>query len=128
VRGSILLVGLDESRRDRVSAAVPAGFQVVAVDRADQALEAMARALPAAVVVDFPVPLRDGRLLTAVLKADPATAGVPVLAYTAWNYRRTRAAALSAGCAAVLGADASAHEVSAALGELLLGAAAYAAR
>jgi CheY-like chemotaxis protein len=121
----ILLVGLDERRRHCAGAGMPAGYEVVAVDRGDDALEALARGLPAAVVVDFPVPLRDGRLLTAALKSDPATAGVPVLAYTTWNYRRTRAAALSAGCAAVLGADASADEVSGALGELLLGDAAH---
>jgi CheY-like chemotaxis protein len=67
------------------------------------------------VVVDFPVPLRSGGCLTAAIKQDPGTSHVPVIAYSGWNYPRTRATAREYGCAEFVARSADAGALVAAV-------------
>lgn len=79
MESSFLPVGLDEERTARMRTALP-DARIAEVATGDEALD-RAKTRPAlALVVDFPVPLGDGRALTAVLKADPDTASIPVVA------------------------------------------------
>lgn len=72
------------------------GFSVETVENAERALEALRRRRPDLILMDIAMPGMDGLELTRLLKADPATAAIPVVALTAsamkGDERRTRAA------------------------------------
>jgi two-component system, cell cycle response regulator DivK len=69
--------------------------------QANDALEglALARAhLPCLILMDIQLPGIDGLAATRVLKADPATAAIPVLALTAFAMTGDEARIRAAGC------------------------------
>ena len=94
----VYFVGLDAFAERRVRNALPIGATVTGIGTGDAALERIRATGAAAVVVDFPIPLRDGRTLTEALKSEPALAAVPVIAYSGWGFARTRATAHRLGC------------------------------
>src|SRR5207247_10310930 len=53
----------------------------------------------ALILRDIQLPGEDGRTVTRVLKADPATSAIPVVALTAHAMTGDRQQALNAGCA-----------------------------
>jgi two-component system cell cycle response regulator DivK len=60
---------------------------------------AIARAeLPDLILMDVQLPGMDGLAATALLKNDPATAGIPVIALTAMAMKSDRERSLKAGC------------------------------
>ena len=95
----ILLVEDNEMNRDMLSRRLKRkGFEVsIAVDGA-AALEAVAREKPELVLMDLSLPIMDGWEATKRLKADPATAGIPVIALTAHAMSGDREKAIEAGC------------------------------
>ena len=78
------------------------GHQVVAAASAEEADGLLAASLPELVVVDVRLPGLDGLSLTRKLRADPATASIPVLVMSAYARLEDRAAAFEAGCTAWL--------------------------
>lgn len=58
--------------------------------------------LPNIVLMDISIPIIDGYQATRILKADPATAAIPILALTAHAMTDDRARAMQAGCDAYL--------------------------
>ena len=63
----------------------------------------MARAHgPDLILMDLTMPLVDGLEATRVLKADPATSAIPIVALTAHVGEADRAAAAEAGCVGFL--------------------------
>jgi CheY-like chemotaxis protein len=59
---------------------------------------ALARACrPGLVLCDLDMPGTNGYAVAATLRADPATACVPLVALTGWNDKATRCASLAAG-------------------------------
>jgi two-component system, cell cycle response regulator DivK len=76
-----------------------AGYEVEAVGSGEAALAAIAEHRPQLVLMDVQLPGRDGLDLTRDLKAEPATAEIPVVALTAHAMRGDDEAALAAGCA-----------------------------
>jgi len=95
----LLLVEDNEMNRDMLSRRLQRkGFEVeIAVD--GQAGVDMAVALtPDLVLMDMSLPVMDGWEATRQLKADPATANIPVIALTAHAMEGDREKALEAGC------------------------------
>ncbi len=56
-----------------------AGYRVLRAARGDEAIEIARAAKPAAVILDLVLPVKDGWEVLKELKADPATAQIPVL-------------------------------------------------
>ena len=79
----ILLVEDNEMNRDMLSRRLRRrGYDVLEAENGDTALE-MARGQPDVILMDIGLPGRDGWEVAAALKADPATAELPVIALTA---------------------------------------------
>jgi CheY-like chemotaxis protein len=96
---TVVLVEDNDMNRDMLSRRlVRRGWVVeVAVD-GQHALEVVGRVLPDLVLMDMGLPVLDGWEATRRLKADPATAAIPVVALTAHAMSTDRDAALAAGC------------------------------
>jgi len=75
------------------------GYRVEVAGAADEALQKLAQRLPNLILMDLQLPGRDGLSLTRELKADPATAGIPVIALTAHAMTGDREQTIAAGCA-----------------------------
>ena len=74
-----------------------AGYEVEAVRSGEAALAAIAEHRPQLVLMDVQLPGRDGLELTRDLKAEPATAEIPIVALTAHAMRGDDEQALAAG-------------------------------
>ena len=95
----ILLVEDNEMNRDMLSRRLArrAYEVVIAVDGENGLLLAASEA-PDLILMDMSLPLLDGWEATRRLKADPATAHIPVIALTAHAMSSDREKALEAGC------------------------------
>ena len=62
-----------------------AGFAVTVVEDPAQAFESVKKSKPALVIMDLYMPGFDGRDVCRKLKADPATADIPVVLFTGSN-------------------------------------------
>ena len=74
------------------------GFRVEEATNGREALDKAELNPPDAIVMDLSLPEMDGWEATRRLKADPATAGIPVVAATAHAMVGDREKALAAGC------------------------------
>lgn len=73
------------------------GWEVSVLARGNGALEAVRADPPAVVILDLMLPGMSGLDIVTELRADPATAGLPVLMLTATGHGRDREAAERAG-------------------------------
>jgi len=74
------------------------GFAVAGAETAAQARSVLAHATPDLILMDIQLPDADGLEFTKELKADPANAGIPVIALTAHAMPLHERAARAAGC------------------------------
>lgn len=74
------------------------GHTVVCAETGQQALNAANNDEPDVILMDIGLPDIDGLEVTRRLKADSATADIPVIALTAHAMADDRAAAMDAGC------------------------------
>jgi len=74
------------------------GFAVAGAETAAQARMLLAGATPDLILMDIQLPDADGLEFTKELKADPATADIPVIALTAHAMPLHERAARAAGC------------------------------
>jgi CheY-like chemotaxis protein len=74
------------------------GYDVRTALSAAEALTALAAQRPALILMDIQMPGMDGLELTRRIKADPATAAIPVVAITAYAMSGDEARAKEAGC------------------------------
>ncbi|MEO8380399.1 MAG: response regulator [Acidobacteriota bacterium] len=79
-----------------------AGHSVNSVEAAEQAFEAIKADRPQIILMDMVLPGMDGLALVQILKADPLTRDIHVVATTSYPERFSRAEALRAGCDAYL--------------------------
>lgn len=95
----ILLVEDNEMNRDMLSRRLlRKGFEVVMAEDGALGVERAASEAPALILMDMSLPVIDGWEATRRIKADPATAAIPVIALTAHAMAEDRDKALAAGC------------------------------
>ena len=95
----ILLVEDNEMNRDMLSRRLERkGYEVVIAVNGQEGVELVSSARPDLILMDLSLPIIDGWEATRRIKADPATAGIPVIALTAHAMAEDRAKAMAAGC------------------------------
>ncbi len=95
----ILLVEDNEMNRDMLSRRLGRkGFQVVMAVDGGEALDMAASQSPALILMDMNLPVIDGWEATRRIKANPATAGIPVIGLTAHAMDGDRDKCIQAGC------------------------------
>ena len=96
---SILVVEDNEANQLLVRAVLElAGYRVEIAGSASEAVDRLHASTPDLILMDVQLPGQDGLSLTRLLKADPSTADIPIVALTAHAMRGDREMALSAGC------------------------------
>lgn len=97
-RSRILIVEDDALNLELLQAVLEgAGFDVLGAPDAPTGLDAARRLLPDAIVMDLQLPGMDGLEAARALRADPATAGIPLIAVTAHVKRDDEERCLAAG-------------------------------
>jgi CheY-like chemotaxis protein len=76
-----------------------AGYSVLQAETAEQGIEVARSTKPVLILMDVRLPDIDGLAATGILKEDPLTRQIPVVALTASVMPGDEARALSAGCA-----------------------------
>ena len=95
----ILLVEDNEMNRDMLSRRLEKrGYTLVIAADGGAGVELAKSTLPDLILMDMSLPVIDGWEATKLVKADPATAGIPVIALTAHAMDSDRVQALAAGC------------------------------
>ncbi len=79
-----------------------AGHTVLQAFDAESGLKLARAELPDIVLMDITLPGMDGLAATALLKNDPATAAIPVIALTGMMEKSAREKCLAAGCDAYI--------------------------
>src|SRR5947209_4818544 len=74
------------------------GFEVVLANDGAEGVAVASKEHPDLILMDMSLPVLDGWEATQRIKADPATASIPVIALTAHAMVGDREKALSAGC------------------------------
>jgi CheY-like chemotaxis protein len=74
------------------------GYLVREAGNAEDGVRAATEAMPDLILMDIQLPGQDGLAATRALKADPATASIPVIALSAYALPAEKEAALAAGC------------------------------
>jgi two-component system, cell cycle response regulator DivK len=97
----ILLVEDNEMNRDMLTRRLSRrGYDVAVALDGREAVALAASLQPAVILMDMSLPVMDGWEATRHIKADPATAAIPVIALTAHALPAERDRALEAGCCA----------------------------
>jgi CheY-like chemotaxis protein len=95
----LLLVEDNELNRDMLSRRLERrGYTVVPAFDGPAAVEAAAREAPDMILMDMDLPVLSGWEATQMIRKNPATAGIPVIALTAHALPADRERALQAGC------------------------------
>ena len=95
----ILLVEDNEMNRDMLSRRLKRkGFELVYVEDGVAAVENAKQHIPALILMDVSLPEMDGLEATKLIKRDPATANIPIIALTAHAMDGDRERCLAAGC------------------------------
>lgn len=95
----ILLVEDNEMNRDMLSRRLSKrGYSVAIATDGQAALDGVDSDPPDLILMDMGLPVLDGWEVTTRLKADPATAHIPIIALTAHAMAGDEGRALDAGC------------------------------
>ncbi len=95
----ILLIEDNEMNRDMLSRRLMRrGHEVSLAVDGRAGIEKAQREQPDLVLMDISLPELDGWQATRILRADPTTAGIPIIALTAHALESDRAGSLEAGC------------------------------
>jgi CheY-like chemotaxis protein len=74
------------------------GYSVLEAEDGEMGIRMAREQSPALILMDISIPKVDGWEATRILKADPKTAGIPVIALTAHAMAQDRAKAAEVGC------------------------------
>jgi len=95
----VLLVEDDETNRDALSRGLTRnGYDVVIAVNGQEGVDMATSEKPDLILMDMSLPVLDGFEATRKLKADPATASIPVIGLTAHARAPDREKATAAGC------------------------------
>ena len=95
----ILLVEDNEMNRDMLSRRLSRnGYEIIIAVDGRQGVEMAAAQQPDLILMDMSLPVMDGWEATRLVKADPATKTIPVIALTAHAMVQDKERALAAGC------------------------------
>ena len=95
----VLLVEDNEMNRDMLSRRlIRKGFEVTVALAGAEALQAALAEVPALILMDMSLPVMDGWEATRRIKAEAATAAIPVIGLTAHAMDGDREKCLAAGC------------------------------
>ncbi len=95
------------------------GYEVLEAADGEAGVRLARERLPDLVLMDISIPILDGHEATRMLKADPATAHIPVIALTAHAMAEDRLLAAEAGCDAYLAKPAEPKQVAAEVRRLI---------
>lgn len=102
MKGQRLVLVVEDNEANQMLARVVLeleGYRVEIAGSAPEARELLRAAVPDLVLMDVQLPGQDGLSLTRELKAEAATARMPIVALTAHAMTGDRELALKAGCA-----------------------------
>jgi two-component system, cell cycle response regulator DivK len=97
-----------------------AGHEALCAVDAESGLTLARAQQPDLILMDIQLPGMDGLAATALLKADPATAGIPIIALTAMAMKEDREKTRAAGCDGYIAKPLRYQELYAAIDSLLL--------
>jgi two-component system, cell cycle response regulator DivK len=96
-----------------------AGHAALCADDAETGLTLARSDLPDLILMDVQLPGMDGLAATALLKKDPATAAIPIIALTAMAMKEDREKTAAAGCDGYIAKPLRYQELYAAIDALL---------
>lgn len=109
---SVLVVDdLEEHRYLFATVLRLAGYQVLEAGDGERALALARERLPSLIVLDIGLPILDGWQVLQLLKANPLTRGIPVIAVTVHAFDSDRARAIGLGSALHLAKPTRPHEL-----------------
>jgi CheY-like chemotaxis protein len=95
----ILLVEDNEMNRDMLSRRLTRnGFEIIIAVNGQEGVDLAISAQPDLILMDLSLPVIDGWEATRRVKANPATANIPVIALTAHAMAQDKEKAMAAGC------------------------------
>ena len=99
VRAPTILIVDDEAQNQRLLAVLlrPEGYQTSSAASGEEALAAIDASAPDLILLDITMPDMDGYQVASILKANQATANIPIIMGTAHMERTARLAGLDAG-------------------------------
>lgn len=119
-RGTVLIVEDNEDNRTVYRTILEHfGFRVIETEDGEAGIRKAREEPPDGVLMDISIPLIDGYEATRILKADPATAAIPIIALTAHAMTGDRTRAVEAGCDAYISKPAEPKHVAAEVERLL---------
>ena len=96
---TILIVEDNDMNLDMLSRRLERkGYQIATARDGESGVDTAANVQPDIILMDMSLPVMDGWTATRNLKANPATAAIPVIALTAHAMASDRDRALEAGC------------------------------
>jgi CheY-like chemotaxis protein len=95
------------------------GYAVLQAPDGEQGVQMAREHLPDVIMMDLTMPRIDGLQATRMLKADPFTAAIPVIALTAHGEPADRTAAREAGCVSFLAKPVHPAQVAVEVGRVL---------
>jgi len=117
---TIMLVEDNDANRELMEDLLDvAGFGVAAFPSGEEGLAWLEGNTPSLILMDINLPGRDGLALTREIKARPETAGVPVVAVTAYAMKGDRDRILAAGCDGYLSKPIDVQQFPAQIGRFL---------
>ncbi|MGR8941417.1 MAG: response regulator [Gammaproteobacteria bacterium] len=95
----ILLVEDNELNRDMLSRRlIRNGFEIMVAVNGEESVKHARSLLPDLILMDMSLPVMDGWQAASMIKADPETRHIPIIALTAHAMGEDRQKALDAGC------------------------------
>jgi two-component system, cell cycle response regulator DivK len=88
----------EDNRRILRDLLTSANYELVEASTGEEALAALAKRPPDLILMDIQLPVMDGYEATRRIKADPATAAIPIIAVTSYALSGDEEKARAAGC------------------------------